>query len=346
MDDFKSSSSIRLVSMPNFEVLDAGTSSALNKIIHNPSFKRRISLEEQKIQKQDRSFLWNILLFWSPSTSGSLESTILSRSMLSYSLLVFSMTIQEFDSKWDWILSMTKIPPDDNFEWLYKNIVRESKKLKTVLELYFLETHHKKLGWDYHSMKTMVKKNIEQEIRNKNFGARNWNYEKNVFVKNQKTKQREQKILGDCWQRESNVKCSKNDNCSFRHDINKRAKMTQSNPSPIFSCSKMRKIRRESEVPEERVQVVEFLDSSWRITLEKLASIHSEKSGTLQSSCSTRPRAVANLVQSAHNHIARLMNVPSISFWNHLGAYLWHFSNKFHTSYLKWWSSMQSVITL
>ena len=26
--------------------------------------------------------------------------------------------------------------------------------------------------------------------------------------------------------------CSKGDNCSFRHDVNKRAKMTQSNPSP------------------------------------------------------------------------------------------------------------------
>ena len=34
--------------MPNFEVLDARIASALNKIIHNSHFKRRISLEEQK----------------------------------------------------------------------------------------------------------------------------------------------------------------------------------------------------------------------------------------------------------------------------------------------------------
>ena len=40
--------------MPNFEVLDARIASALNKIIHNSHFKRRISLEEQKAQKQDR----------------------------------------------------------------------------------------------------------------------------------------------------------------------------------------------------------------------------------------------------------------------------------------------------
>ena len=54
VDELRSSSSIRGISMPNFEVLDARIASALNKIIHNSHFKRRISLEEQKAQKQDR----------------------------------------------------------------------------------------------------------------------------------------------------------------------------------------------------------------------------------------------------------------------------------------------------
>ena len=54
MDDLKSSSSSRGISMPNFEVLDARIASALNKIIHNSDFRRRISLEEQKAQKEDR----------------------------------------------------------------------------------------------------------------------------------------------------------------------------------------------------------------------------------------------------------------------------------------------------
>ena len=52
------------------------------------------------------------------------------------------------------------------------------------------------------------------------------------MVKNQATKQREQRTLGDCWQWEANGQCVKGDNCSFRHDVNKRAKMTPSNPSP------------------------------------------------------------------------------------------------------------------
>ena len=54
VDELRSSSSIRGISMPNFEVLDARIASALNKIIQNSHFKRRISLEEQKAQKQDR----------------------------------------------------------------------------------------------------------------------------------------------------------------------------------------------------------------------------------------------------------------------------------------------------
>ena len=86
------------------------------------------------------------------------------------------------------------------------------------------------------------------------------------MVKNQGTKQRVQRILGDCWQWEFNGQCSRGDNCSFRHDINKRGKMTQSNASPIFSCSGMSKKHREPELP-----VVECLDGLARITSKELA---------------------------------------------------------------------------
>ena len=55
------------------------------------------------------------------------------------------------------------------------------------------------------------------------------------MVKNQGTKQREQRSLGDCWQRKANGQCSKGNNCSFRHDKDKRAKSTQQNPSPRSS---------------------------------------------------------------------------------------------------------------
>ena len=58
---------------------------------------------------------------------------------------------------------MTKIPSDDILEGLYKLRIRESEKLKTVLELYDLEIHQK-AGPDDHRLKTMVKRSIEQDL--------------------------------------------------------------------------------------------------------------------------------------------------------------------------------------
>ena len=227
VDELRSSSSTRGISMPNFEVLDARIASALNKIIHNSQFKRRISLEQQKGQKEDR-FLRSrqiaYLIYDQFRVTGTHDSVENYTDLFTIGLR--NDDIQEFDSKWDGILlSMTKIPHDDILEGLYKLRIRESEKLKTV------ETHQKKLGPDYHRLKTMVRRSIEQEIPNKNFGNRIGNFEKNAVVKNQGTKQRVQRILGDCWQWETNGQCVKGNKCSFRHDMNKRGKSSPSNPS-------------------------------------------------------------------------------------------------------------------
>ena len=88
--------------------------------------------------------------------------------------------IQEFDSNWDGIrLSMTQIPSDDILEGLYKLRIREFEKLETVFQLYNMEIHQKKAGPDKHTMKTMVKRSIEQNPRIKKFEARNGNFETN-----------------------------------------------------------------------------------------------------------------------------------------------------------------------
>ena len=189
VDDLRSSSSIRCISMPNFEVLDARIASALNKIIHNSHLKRRITLEEQKAQKEDRFLRGRqiaYLIYDYFRVTGSHDSVENYTDL--FTIVLRNDVIQEFDSKWDGIpLSTTKIPHDDTLEGLYKLRRRESEKLKTVLELYDLDTHQKKLGPDYHRLKTMVKRSIEQDIRNKNFEATIGNYEKNAVVKNQGT---------------------------------------------------------------------------------------------------------------------------------------------------------------
>ena len=68
----------------------------------------------------------------------------------------------------------------------------------------------------------------------------------------------------------------------------------------------MREMRRETEVPEERVPVGEIFGCHARIASKELAPIHSVKSGTLRNTCSTKPRVVADLGKSDRMHIARL----------------------------------------
>ena len=173
VDELRSSSSIRGISMPNFEVLDARIASALNKIIHNSHFKKRNSLEEQKAQKQDRFFFRGrqiAYLIYDYFRVTGIQDSVENYADL-FTIRLRNDDIQEIDSKWDGILlSITKIPPDEILEGLYKLRIRESEKLKTVLELYNMEIHQKKAGLDYHRLKTMVKRSIEQDIRNKNFG--------------------------------------------------------------------------------------------------------------------------------------------------------------------------------
>ena len=102
VDDLKSSSSIRGISMPNFEVLDARIASALNNIIHNSRLKRRISLEEQKALKQDRFLRGRqiaYLIYEYFQVTGTNDCVENYADLFTIGLR--NDDIQEFDSKWD-----------------------------------------------------------------------------------------------------------------------------------------------------------------------------------------------------------------------------------------------------
>ena len=80
--------------MLNFEVLDARIASAVNRIIHNSHFKRRVSLEEHKAPKED-CFLRGrqIAYLVYDHFQGSLGAMILSKTTPTYSLWFIEMTI-------------------------------------------------------------------------------------------------------------------------------------------------------------------------------------------------------------------------------------------------------------
>ena len=179
VDDLKSSRSITGTPGPDFELLDARITSALNKIIQNTRFKKTVSLEEMKAHKEDRFLRGRqiaYLIYEYFRVTGANDSVENYAGLCT--IVLRNDDIQEFDSKWDGnLLSMTQIQSDDILESLYKLRIRESWKLKTVLELYNMEIHQKKAGPDCHRLKTMVKRSIEQNLRMKNSEARNGNFE-------------------------------------------------------------------------------------------------------------------------------------------------------------------------
>ena len=168
VDDLKSSCSVRGTQMPDFEVLDARIASALNKIIQKTHILKKVSLEEMKAHKEDRFFRGRqiaYLIYEYFRVTGACDSVVNYADL--FTIVLRNDDIQEFDSKLDEILlSMTQIPFDAILEGLYKLRIRESEKLKTVLELYNMDIHQKKAGHDYHRLRIMVKRSIEQDLRN------------------------------------------------------------------------------------------------------------------------------------------------------------------------------------
>ena len=213
VDDLKSSRSIRGTHGPNFEVLDANIASALNKIIH---FKRRISLEEMKAQKEDRFLRGRQIayLIYEYFRVTRANDSVENYADL-FTVVLRNDDIQELDSKRDEILlSMTQIPSDDILESLFIFRIRESEKLKTVLELYNMEIHQKKAGLDDHRLKTMVKRSFSSKM----YEIRILKPETVILKQAPWSRIREQRSLGDCWQWKAHGQCSKGDTCSSRHE--------------------------------------------------------------------------------------------------------------------------------
>ena len=90
--------------MPIFEVLDARIASVLNRIIHNSHCKSRISLEEQKAQKQDRFLRGRQIayLIYDYFRVIGIQDSVENYADL-FSIDLRNDDIQEFDSKWDGI---------------------------------------------------------------------------------------------------------------------------------------------------------------------------------------------------------------------------------------------------
>ena len=105
LDDLKSSRSIRGCHFPHFEMLDAKIVSALSKIIQNSYLKKRVSLEQQKAQLQDRFLRGRQIAFMIYEyfrVTGAHDAVLDYADLFSTTLC--NDDVQEFDTRWDEIL--------------------------------------------------------------------------------------------------------------------------------------------------------------------------------------------------------------------------------------------------
>ena len=203
-------------------MLDARVASALNRIIPNSQFKKKVSLEEQKAQKEDRFLRGRQIAFmiYDYFRVTGAHDTVLDYADL-FSITLRNDDVQEFDTRWDEVLlSMPKIPSDDVLENLYKLRTRESNEPTTALELYDMEIHQKISMPNYEKLKTMVKRIIDQKLRLRNFDGVEGG-------------------IGTCYQWKEKRPVFVRRECSFRHESNDRAQKPEPNaatPSePSFS---------------------------------------------------------------------------------------------------------------
>ena len=194
-----------------------------------PTSRKRSVWRNRKLKKKINSFAKDRSLTWSTTTSGLLALMIPFLITLIYSQLIFAMM-------------------------MFRNSIRDGMKfycrgastwwcpgklvLKTVLELDDLEIHQKRSKPDYQTLKTMVKRSIDQKLRLRNFDARNERIETRAVVTSRRGQRGVESGQGECYQWKAKGQCSRGDNCSFRRDENKRAKSTPKNRSTLWTTER------------------------------------------------------------------------------------------------------------
>ena len=197
-----------------------------------PASRKRSVWRKWKLKKKTAFSEEDRSLTWSRSTSGSLEPTILSRVMrtclqLFFEMMMFRNSIQngtKFFYQWRKSHLMTSWKACKNSEYeslrnsrpywnctIWRFIRRKLDLIVTDWRHWWKEVSRRIYEWRILKPETEI---VRQTPWSR---IRRWNsVNKEVW-----------EIVG-----KADGQCSKGDNWSFRHDMNKRAKLTQPNPSP------------------------------------------------------------------------------------------------------------------
>ena len=198
--------------------------SALSKVIQNSHLKK-VSLEEQKAQKEDR-FLRRrqiaFMIYDNFRVTGA-HDTVLDCSDL-FSVTLRDDDVREFETRWDGLYCLC-----------WRSHVMTSRKVcthwgyvsprnsRTGLELNDMDMQQKRSMPNYQKLKTMVKRSVNQKIRLRNFYARHGRIELGAVIR---SRQGSIGVDGGKVSVTSGKKkgqCSQGDKCSLRHENQDRA---------------------------------------------------------------------------------------------------------------------------
>ena len=217
VDDLKSSCSVRGIRMPDFEVLDAMIASALNK--NHPWYpvQKKAQSGGTTSTKRGPFLSWKTERWPDLPVLPSLEPTIPSRIMPTYLLLLFEMMIFRnsirngtefyYQRRKSHLMTSWK----DCTNWEYESL-RNSRPYWNCTTWRFIRRKQDLIFTDWRQWRKEVSSKIyetgilgsEMEIMRETPWSRiGW------------TKQRGQRILGDCWQWESNGQCSRGGQLQF-----------------------------------------------------------------------------------------------------------------------------------
>ena len=202
---------------PDYDELDAMMASASRKHHDRQThFRKKVSVEEQRAQNNDRSLRERQIAFMIYDRYRSIGSCdgIHGLSGL-FSIGLNNDDIQDFDLRWS-------DPRADNIvEGLCKSKLQDPSQLQTMMAQYNQETIRSGGEPDCNRLRKCVKLHIDidQTLSNKNFKIQNEMVERGVTSKTHKEeKSFVERKAGECFQWKANGSCSKGGSCSFRHN--------------------------------------------------------------------------------------------------------------------------------
>ena len=127
--------------------------------------------------------------------------------------------VQDFDVRWNQaLLSASETPTEMFLEDLYKSKLRDSVQLQTTLAMYEQDIIRNNEKPNPSKLKIAVRRHIDQQMRTRNFRARNEIVGRGAVSKRPKgTKALVERKVGECFQWKAFGQCLRGDCCSFSH---------------------------------------------------------------------------------------------------------------------------------